>query len=117
MDRRQRKLQEKKKKRELAKKKQRAVAARRPDPMLRLLSAAARAPFGPCAVSAGWDDETDVALVTVVVTRRLPDGDLVPAVALVDRTCLGVKDAFTTDKLDETELEEFLDEIGAPHGG
>jgi len=118
MDRRQRKLQEKKKKRELAKKKKRAADARRPDPELLLLNAAARGPFGPCAISNGWDAEDDEpALVTVMVSRRLPDGDLVPGVALVDRTCLGVKEGFPADKLEEDEVDDFLEQLGAPHGG
>jgi len=118
MDRRQRKLQEKKKKkREAAKKKARAAASRRPDRTQLLVGAAARGPFGPCAVSNGWDDEAEPALVTAVVTRRLPDGDLVAGVALVDRTCLGVKEAFPTDKIADEELDDLLDQVGAVHGG
>ena len=118
--RRQLKLQEKKKKRQLANKKKREAAARRPDPQQLLMNAAARGPFGPCAISKGWNKAESgeiPELVSVVVTRRLPDGDLVPSVALVDRTCLGVKDAFVTEKIAEEELDEFLDELGAPHGG
>ena len=116
--RRQRKLQDKKRKRDQAKKKKRAAQARRGDPQVLLVNAAVRGPFGPCAVSNGWDDESgEPALVTVVVTRRLPDGDLVPGIALVDRTCLGVKDGFPSDKIAEDQLDDFLEQLGAPHGG
>ncbi len=119
MDRRQRKREQKKKKRDLAKKKARAALERRPDPQQRLLGAASRSPFGPCYISVGWnlDDEELPELVTVVVTRRLPDGDLVPGTALVDRTCLGIKSAFAGDKVTDDELPELLERFGAPHGG
>jgi hypothetical protein len=119
MDRRkQRKLQDKKRKRDLAKKKKRAAQARRRDPEVLLVNAAARGPFGPCAISNRWDAEGDEPeLVSLVVTRRLPDGDLVPLILLVDRTCLGVKDAFVAEKLDESDLDQLLEQIGEPHGG
>lgn len=38
------------------------------------------------------DDESG-GLVTVIVTRRVDDGLLLPVIVLVDRTCLGVKSA------------------------
>jgi hypothetical protein len=68
-------------------------------------------------VSVGWDDEEAAQLVTVVVTRRLPDERLVPGIALVDRTCLGVKDGYFMDPMSDVELDDFLDELGEPHGG
>ena len=118
MDRRQRKREKNKKKRELAKKKARAALVRRPDPEERLLRAAARSPFGPCYISAGWKVEEGMPeLVSVVVTRRLPDGDLVYGTALVDRTCLGIKNAFAGEKVTDNELQDFLEDIGAGHGG
>src|SRR5687768_5451266 len=106
MDRRQKKLEQKRKKRDLAKKKARAQAARKPPPEVLLAGAAARAPFGPCYVSAGWNAEEEPHLVTVVVTHRLPDQRLVAAMAMVDRTCLGVKDANLDGPMDEEELDE-----------
>jgi hypothetical protein len=118
MDRRQRKREKDKKKRELAKKKARAALARRPDPEQLILRAAARSPFGPCYVSVGWDLEEGMPeLVSVVVTRRLPDGDLVPGTALVDRTCLGIKSAFAVEKVTEDELADFVEDFGAAHSG
>ena len=93
MDRRQRKLEANRKKRALAKRRAQAVAAARPTELERLVRAAARLPFGPCAVSDGWNDESEPELVSVAITRSLPNGDLLPAIAIVDRTCLGVKNA------------------------
>lgn len=59
----------------------------------RLIHAAAGRPFGPAYVSAGFRDEEFAMLVVVALTRQLPDGRLLPALALVDRTCLGIKNA------------------------
>jgi hypothetical protein len=118
MDRRQRKLEQKKKKRDLAKKKAKASASRREDPALLLLRAAARSPFGPCAISKHWNAEEETPeLVSIIVSRRLPDGDLVPGSALVDRTCLGIKSAFPGEKVSDEELEDLFDRVGEPHGG
>jgi hypothetical protein len=117
MDRRQRKIEKKRKKRELVHKQARALEASRPSLEERLLSLAARSPLGPCALSHGWDDETTPKLVTAVVTHVLPSGELLPAIALVDRTCLGVKNGFVAHLVSEAELAEFLDEIGLSHGG
>jgi hypothetical protein len=119
MDRRQKKLEKKRTKRALAKKAARRAAARRPSHEQLVVAAAARSPFGPCAVSVGWNRPEDGAprLVTVVVTRRLPDGDLVPAVVLVDRTCLGVKNGTVLEPVSDAGLTDWLEELGAPHGG
>jgi len=117
MDRRQRKLEEKRKKRELAKKRARLDAARRPSDEQLLVRAGARAPFGPCFVSSGWDDESMPALVSLVVTRALEDGALLPHVLLLDRTCLGVKNAMLASPMSNDELEELVEQIGVPHDG
>jgi hypothetical protein len=118
MDRRQRKREQKKKKRDLAKKKARAALERRPDPEERLLRAAARSPFGPCYINTGWQLEEELpGLVSVVVTRRLPDGDLVPGVALVDRTCLGIKSAHARDKVTDDEFQDLIADMDAAQGG
>jgi hypothetical protein len=78
------------------------------------MAAASRAPFGPCFISAGWDEAaTRPPLVTVAVTRRLAEGDLMVGVAIVDRTCLGIKDANTEGPLTDGELEDYVDELRA----
>jgi hypothetical protein len=118
MDRRQQKLQKKKKKREIVVKRKRALAASRPSLEERAVALAAKGPFGRCFISDGWDsDEKVPPLVTVVVTRLLPDGESVPAVALVDRTCLGVKSAFVVPPTSDAELTEMVQDIGEVHGG
>jgi len=117
MNRRQKKLEKKRKKREQAKKKTRAALARKPSPDALVLGAASHSPFGPCYVSAGWDDDSEPQLVSLVVTRKLPDERLVAGVALLDRTCLGVKDAYFEAPMADDELDDFLEHLGEVHGG
>lgn len=117
MDRRQRKLQDKKKKRELAKKRSRIEAANRPSDEQLLVRAGSRAPLGPCFVSWGWDDATTPNLVSLVVTRALASGDLLPHVLLLDRTCLGVKNAALLSPMTKDELNDLVERVGAAHGG
>jgi hypothetical protein len=79
-----------------------------------LVRAGAAAPFGPCWVSSNLHADQDrlPPLITVVVTRRLPDGRLLPHVALVDRTCLGVKNAFVMAPANDAETEYRVGTIG-----
>jgi hypothetical protein len=117
MDRRQRKLQDKKKKRELAKKRSRLEAANRPSDEQLWVRAGSRAPLGPCFVSWGWDDASTPQLVSLVVTRALASGDWLPHVLLLDRTCLGVKNAMVLSPMTKDELDELVERVGTPHGG
>ena len=117
MDRRAKKLEKKKKNRERAKKKAAALAARKPSGLVALARAAANREFGPCFVSAGWDDLAVPALVSVIVTRRLATGELLPSIALIDRTCLGVKNAFVAEPTVSREFEDLVDEVGFAHDG
>jgi hypothetical protein len=115
MDRRQKKLERKRKQRAVAKKRKRVAETARPDREARLIAAASRAPLGPCFIGVEWDDEAAELpeLVNVVVTRRLAEGDLIATVALVDRTCLGIKDASVAGPLSDNELDEYVDKLGA----
>ncbi len=117
MDRRQRKLQEKRKKRDLAKKRSRLEAERRPSEEQLWVRAGARAPFGPCFISAGWDDPTTPRLVSLIITRVLDGGDLLPHVLLLDRTCLGVKNAMLLAPMTADELDLIVEQVGLPYGG
>lgn len=81
------------------------------------LLAAATLPFGPSYVSPGHDDPDDAALVTVVVSRQLSADSWILGVALVDRTCLGVKSAFFRRVTGEDEMAFLLGQIGRSHGG
>jgi hypothetical protein len=116
MDRRAKKIEKARKRRELVKKRERSLAMKEARDGGSLLRSAARAPFGPCWLSAGWDDERTPELVTALVTRRLGDGRLLPAVALVDRTCLGVKNGFFEEPLAASELDDFTARLFAAHG-
>jgi hypothetical protein len=113
----QRKTAKKLRKRRSAQKKARAKA-QASGSKRRLLAQAVNAPFGPCALSHGWRDDGETPeLVTAVVTRRLPDGNLLPALAMVDRTCLGIKDAFVAPPVPVAGLDDFLEQVGVTHGG
>lgn len=117
VDRRQRKLQEKRKKREQAKKRSRIEAANRPSDEALLVRAGARSELGPCFVSAGWDDATEANFVSVVVTRRLGADELLAHSLLLDRTCLGIKNAMLSAPMTDEELHELIEELGVAHGG
>lgn len=104
-----------KKKREAASQKARETTrlALRPTPGDLVRMAAGR-PLGPAFVSEGWDvlDEALPQLVSVVVTRRGPGQILIGSLALVDRTCLGVKNAVVFPPQTDLELEERIAMIG-----
>lgn len=76
-----------------------------------LLARAAHAPVGEAWASVEWK-ETAPALVTVVVTRKLPDGSLVAGVALVDRTSLGIKNGQLRGPLRGREVDAFIGQLG-----
>jgi hypothetical protein len=103
----QQKLQKAKKKRELARRAQKARKV--PTSTAALIQRAAKAPFGPIWVSEALEDGRDAgspALITVIVTRRVA-GLLLPLVVLVDRTCLGVKQAFVGQLMAELDCEHM----------
>lgn len=117
MDRRAKKIEKKRKDRERAKQKASALAARKPSSLELLQRSAARGAFGPCFISAGWEDTTKPKLVAVLVTRKLPSGELLPGTALVDRTCLGVKNAYMREPMLARDLSDFVDRLGASNDG
>ena len=103
---RQKKLEKARKKRELARKQARQEHARMHPRGAELMRRARQGPFGPAWVATSLDDDsTPPALVTVVVSRHIGGGLLVAEFFLVDRTCLGVKNANVLGPLDEADLE------------
>ena len=108
---RQKKLEKHKKKRAEARR-DRASAAP-PTTLAGLVREAVTKPFGPAWVAASIHD-VDAAvpeLVHVVITRRLAADVLLAEVVLVDRTCLGVKNAFVMQPKSEAELEALIAEL------
>ena len=107
----------------LEKKKKRRVAARTAatrsgsSSRSELLHLAANSPFGPAFMSGAWrsPDEESPDLVSVILTRALPNGTFVAQSSLVDRMCLGVKDAFCTEPMSGAELEDFVARYEAAH--
>ena len=107
------KKQKSKTKREAVRRKNDARAL--PTSYKALVARASNAPFGPCWVSTAIDDEAGEEgppLISVIVSRRL-GGLLLPCVALVDRTCLGIKNAYTAKLQTELELEELVMDLAA----
>lgn len=106
--RRQKKLEKNKKKRNIAR--QRATGGSSASFGSKAWIRSARtAPFGPAWISAALDDVAGpTALITVVVTRRMGSGVLLPELALVDRTCLGVKNAFVMKPAGELDMPERI---------
>ena len=108
---RQKKLESARKKRELLKKETRKREAQfQGKSLLRIAQAA---PFGPCWISASIDEldnELTVPIITAVVTRRVR-GLLLPEIVLVDRTCLGVKNAMLLPLQTAADLLEHLDAL------
>lgn len=119
----QKRLEKRKKERELAKRHARARAreATFPTSMAGMARRGAEHPFGPAFMSASWredaDEHAEPSLVAVVVTRILPDGDFVAGSFLVDRTCLGVKDAFVDGPLSRGKLDGILERMARAHAG
>jgi len=109
---RQKKLEKLKKKRVAA----RAAGSSRPRDMAlrQLLTRAESSPSGPAWASKEWhsEDGAKPELVTVVLTRELPDHSHVAAIALVDRTCLGVKNGHALGPLRGKELDALLAKLG-----
>jgi hypothetical protein len=83
-----------------------------------MLRAAAGRPLGPAFVSDDWDDDDSPLprLVSVVVTRKIPGHLLIGALVLLDRTCLGVKNAILFPPQTELELEQRMAHIGGTIG-
>jgi hypothetical protein len=82
-----------------------------------ILRQAALLPMGSCFISSDWfdDDLQHPRLVSVIVTRKAPQNIVVPAIALVDRTCLGVKNGFVAKPMVDVELDPFIVRLGEAH--
>lgn len=114
---RQKKLARHKKRRAEARKQ--ALAKAVPASRTGLLRLATEAPWGPVWITSDLDDDVEgpPRLASIVTTRRLSGGLLLPFVALVDRTCLGVKNAFMMAPIRMQEIEEHvahMSEAGDP---
>jgi len=111
----QKKLEKKKKQRLAVQRDARAATAAPTQKAIERLAAAS--PFGPAFMSAGWriGDEKDPALVSLILSRALPDGTFVVEMCLVDRTCLGIKNAYVTPPLSRAALEDMVDRLQEAH--
>jgi hypothetical protein len=107
---RQKKLEKQKKKRTLARKQARDAAPVIPSAQASLIRAAVAWPIVAAHLGGHWRDAETPALVGALVTRKMPNGQLFVASALVDRTCLGVKDAYTMRPLSRAEHAQLLEQ-------
>jgi hypothetical protein len=115
----QKQLAKQKKKRQLARQRTQASHVALPAGAAAMVRHAVAYPRGPSFLSAGWRETGEVmpALVTVVVTRVAPGGLLIPAIAMVDRTCLGVKNGYVGRPVSELDLEKHIAKMAEAHGG
>lgn len=111
----QKKLEKKRKKRNAVQLEARAAAAVPTQKANERLAAAS--PFGPAFMSASWrsTDENDPPLVSLLLSRALADGTFVVTMCLVDRTCLGIKNAYVTAPLTRTGLDDMVDRLQEAH--
>ena len=66
-------------------------------------------PYGPCFMNVEWREEGESrSLVSAVVTRPLLDGRYLTSLVLVDRTCLGIKNAYKPEIYTADQLSERL---------
>ena len=106
-------IDEKRRQKKLARKaakRKKALAARKPEysggggySAERLMAMAAASPIHECLMPAGL---FDLGMGSVVVSRKMPDGEIGFGVFLVDVFCLGVKDAFFSVR-PQGEYESF----------
>jgi hypothetical protein len=74
-----------------------------------VVRAASQWPVLECQITSGWNKSAELPpLAQVVVARRAPSGQVAAGVFLVDLTCLGVKDAFTSAFSSRAEYEQDL---------
>ncbi len=108
----QKKIEKHKKKRAAAQKASHASSASNTPASAAIIRLAASRPFGPAFMSMSWREASAAvpALVAVVITRDLGDGCYLPAICLVDRTCLGVKNAFVAVPMSRAKLSGLLDQ-------
>jgi hypothetical protein len=109
------KLEKKKKQRLAVQRDARAATAAPTQKAIERLAAAS--PFGPAFMSAGWRsaEEKDPALVSLILSRALSDGTFVVEMCLVDRTCLGIKNAYVTPPISRAALEDMVDRLQEAH--
>lgn len=110
---RQKKLEKHRKKRAEARSKARASLV--PMTGASLERAAEKWPVVGAWLAGDVRDEREAALVTALLAREMPDGRTLVASALVDRTCLGVKDGCLFRPMERDALDEVLDRLEYAH--
>ncbi len=112
---RQKKLAKRKKNRAIAQKNARGPDL--PTSIASLERAAMKWPIASAFIAGDLRDEGIASLLSALLVRDMPDGRVHVSVALVDRTCLGVKDGYSMRALEKSELKQMLDSLKTVHQG
>ena len=110
----QKQAEKQKKKRELARRSAARTAPAAPSTAA-ILRQAMLLPRGPTYISASWKRAGNPELVTILATRKAPGGVFLPGIALVDRTCLGVKNGFVATPVAAAQLSAMVARLGEAH--
>jgi hypothetical protein len=78
----------------------------------RMMAVAAASPVHECLMPAGL---FDLGMGSVIISRKMPNGEIGFGVFLIDVFCLGVKDAFFSVR-PQGEYESVIEEIRAREG-
>lgn len=115
----QKRLAAQKKKREKARSTRSRPALNEQAALRQLVREARVMPEGPAWISVGWDKPEDdhPELVSVLVTRKLPAGQVLPMLMMVDRTCLGVKNALIAIPMSAAPMSGFVASLRDSLGG
>jgi hypothetical protein len=115
-------VDEKRRQKKLARKaakRKKALAARKPGysgggghSPERLMAVAAASPVHECLMPAGL---FDLGLGSVIISRKMPNGEIGFGVFLIDVFCLGVKDAFFSVR-PQGEYESVIGQMSAREG-
>ncbi len=72
-----------------------------------IISKARNLPFHECLIDEDWQEK---GLASIVISKKMPSGNYIIAIFLVDVFCLGVKNTGYRFNFLEIEYEEFIEE-------
>jgi hypothetical protein len=110
----QKQAEKQKKKRELARRSAVRTTPAAPS-TASILREAMLMPRGPTWITSSWKRAGAPELVTVLATRKAPGGIFLPGIALVDRTCLGIKNGFVATPVGAAQLSTMVARLGEAH--
>ena len=100
----------KKRRKDKARHKEKTKSLTLPSPRT-LVKKAREFPIKDCWISAGWEDEGTSGLVTVLIAREQPDGNVVFATYLLDIFCLGLKDTMYNANISASDFRQVMRDV------